>query len=371
MPDGVHSGPRSGAPPTIAFVLPSFAGGGAERVILTLIARLDRTRFHPHLIVLDAHGPLASCVPADIPVITLGHGRLRSALPALARALHRLRPAAVVATIGYLNLGVLALRPVLPARTRIIVREANLPLPALRGLPTSAPARWLYRRLYRRADAVVCPAEAVAEAMIREHRISPHQIHVVYSPVDVAAVRAAAVPIERAPGAGPRLVAAGRLHRQKGFDRLLPLCGELPPDARLCIMGEGPAREELAGQARRLGVADRVGFPGFRSDPWRLIAGADAFLLPSRWEGMPNVALEALALGVPVIATPEAGGIVEVAALAPAGAVTIAAAGPSFAAAMASVRPSPPTGLRASLLPVAFQIEPAVRRFEALLDAVT
>lgn len=365
------TGPPTAPPPTIAFVLPSFAGGGAERVILTLVARLDRARFRPRLIVLDARGPLASNLPKDIPVTNLGHTRLRAALPALARVLRDLRPAAVFATIGYLNLGVLALRPVLPARTRIIVREANLPLPALRGLPTSRSARWLYRRLYRRADAVICPAEAVAEAMLREHSIPAHRVHVVSNPVEVAAVREAAMPLERAPGDGPRFVAAGRLHRQKGFDRLLPMFAELPASARLCILGDGIEREALAQQAGALGIADRVSVPGFRSDPWPAIAGADAFLLPSRWEGMPNAALEALALGIPVIATPEAGGIAEVAAAAPPGGVTIAAAAPAFVAAMASVRPSPCTALRPSLLPPAFEVDAVVQRFAALLDAVT
>ena len=102
--------------------------------------------------------------------------------------------------------------------------------------------------------------------------------------------------------------------------------------------------------------------------PWPHFAGADAFLLPSRWEGMPNAALEALACGTTVIATPEAGGIAEVAAEAAGGAVTVAAAGAPFEAAMAAVRASPPEGPRASLLPARFEVAAVAERLGALLD---
>lgn len=351
----------------MAFVLPSFTGGGAERVILTVLRCLDRSRFHPVLVVLDAHGPLTDSVPADVLVHDLDRPRLRSALLAVARKLRELRPATVVSTIGYLNIGVLALRPFLPRGTRIVVREANLPLQALRGMPTTTSARCFYRWLYGKADAVICPAKAVARPMIAEHRIPPDRVHVIFNPVDIEALRAAANEPEREAGGGRRFVAAGRLHRQKGFDRLLTLFRELPADSRLLIMGVGHEHDSLCRQADDHGIGDRVTFAGFRAEPWSIMAGADAFLMPSRWEGMPNAALEALACGTPVIATPESGGIVEVAALAPHGAVTIAEAEPEFVSAMMAVEPSITARPRPSLLPKDFALDAVVHRYELLL----
>jgi glycosyltransferase involved in cell wall biosynthesis len=109
------------------------------------------------------------------------------------------------------------------------------------------------------------------------------------------------------------LVAAGRLSYQKGFDLLIEaiaLCQNT--SIYLTILGEGPKRKELEQLAEAKGVADRVSFAGFQQNPYAFFAHADAFVLSSRYEGFPNVVLEALACGTPVIATPAPGGVKEI-----------------------------------------------------------
>ncbi|MDP7539279.1 MAG: glycosyltransferase, partial [Alphaproteobacteria bacterium] len=162
----------------------------------------------------------------------------------------------------------------------------------------------------------------------------------------------------RLPGPGRRFVAAGRLTRQKGFDRLIALFGQDESDDHLLILGDGPAREALAALA-----GPRVTLHGHEPEPWPWMAGADALLLPSRWEGLANVALEALACGTPVIATPESGGIAELAAAAPEGAVTIATWGEAFAKAMAAARP----GDGSCLLPQTYESAAVAHRLMAIL----
>ncbi len=351
----------------IAFVLPSFAGGGAERVVVNLIAALDRARFAPQLVVLDASGPLREALAANVPLRDLGAPRLRRAAPGLIGALRRLQPDAIVSSFGYVNLALLASRRLLPGR--LLLREANLPSLSLPNAPYPGLTAFGYRRLYRHADSVICTSRRMADEFAGDFGVDRARLHLLPNPVDEAALREKAAKPIREPGPGLRFVAAGRLTRQKGFDRLLDMLARAPESTHLTIQGDGPDAASLRQSARRLGIEGRVAFAGFEPNPWARYAGADAFLLPSRWEGMPNAALEALACGTRVIATPESGGIAELAAAATAGAVTVAEAGAEFERAMGAVAPGEEDAVRPSLLPERFRLGNAVRAFEALLGS--
>ena len=197
----------------------------------------------------------------------------------------------------------------------------------------------------------------------------PERLALLPNPVDEETLRRAAAMPQRHSGRGMRFVAAGRLTRQKGFDRLIDMFASMPEDAHITILGAGPDSAALESRAERLVLGGRIDFAGFEHSPWARYAGADAFLLPSRWEGMPNAALEALACGTPVIATPEAGAIAELAEMANSGAVTIADAGDPYCSAMRATSLKPSGKLRPSLLPDAFRLENVVTQFEAILAA--
>ena len=140
------------------------------------------------------------------------------------------------------------------------------------------------------------------------------------------------------------------------------------PTAHLTILGDGPDRAALESQARTLVVGDRVRLSGFEPNPWAWYAGADACLVPSRWEGMANVALEALACGTPVVAMREAGGIGELAARSDA--VTVAADTAAFEAAMAAVTPAPVIEPRPSRLPAEYEAAAVVAEFEEIINGL-
>jgi glycosyltransferase involved in cell wall biosynthesis len=353
----------------VAIILPSFGGGGAERVLLTFAKELDPARFAAEVVVIDGTGPWRSFVPDRIPVTDLQRKRIRAGLLPLAGALHRSRADVAVSTIGALNLALLALKPFLPAGLKVVVREANTPHRHAQSEVGRRLYRMAYRWLYRRAARVISPASFLIRELVEEFGVARDKITIIHNPVDVAALEAAAKMPVRAPGAGPRFVAVGRLTRQKGFDRLLEMMAADPSDAQLTILGDGPDRASLEAQRDELGLANHVALPGFSAEAPRFVAGADALLLPSRWEGLPNVVLEALALGTPVVATPESGGIGEIAALAPPGSITIAAAGRDFVAAMRQVQGLPDRERR-SLLPETFRLTVAAERFERLIARV-
>jgi len=332
----------------VLFVLPSFAGGGAERVALLLLAGIDRGAFLPHLAVLEASGPLNALVPPDAVLHDLARPRVSDALPALVALIRRQRPAVVFATQGYLNVALLAVRPLLPAGTRIAIRESNTPSQSLPNRRHPRFMAWAYRCCYPRADLVFCQHRQTETELRDDFGVPAARIVSLPNPVPVEELRAAAAPPLRHPGAGLRFVSAGRLTRQKGFDRLIALFDRLPADAHLTIYGEGGEREEP------------------EQDPGGH-AGADACIIASRWEGLPNVALEALAVGTPVIATSESGGIAELAAAAPRGAVTVAPWGDAFAAAMATCPLRASGALAPSLLPSRYGLGGVAAGFNAAL----
>ena len=352
---------------SLTVVLPSFAAGGAERVTLSYLARIDRTQIAPSLIVLDGRGPLRELLPADVPVYDLGNPRLRRALPGLIGALRVSCADVVLGTMVHVNLALLAVRPLLKGRPRLVLREANTPSRSLDATAHPRLMRTLYRRLMPRADAVLCNSRLMMNEIARDFAVAPDRLVHLPNPVDAVRLRASALPPWREPGSGARFVASGRLVRQKGFDRLINMAASLPSGAHVTIFGDGPDGPALRAQADQSQFGARVSLAGFSNSPWDAVAGADAFLLPSRWEGMPNAALEALALGTPVIATPEAGGIGELAAAAASGAVTLAEAGPPFVAAMASVVPRPVDDLSSSLLPPGYEPDALAARLSEIV----
>jgi glycosyltransferase involved in cell wall biosynthesis len=304
----------------VLILIPTLLGGGAERVIVTLLQHLDRSRFRFTLAVVDTRGAVfREDVPEDVEFVDLGCSRVRYAMPSILRLIWRLRPHVVLSTLGHLNLALALLRPLLPWGVRLVARETIV---VSRNLQWQGRA-WVwalaYRLMGRAFDVLICQSQDMKDDLVANFGASPEKMVVINNPVDVARVRRlAAVPVPATGrGAGNaadlRLVAAGRLVEQKGFDLLLEAVARCA-DRRLqlTILGEGPLRPMLEAQARALGIADRVHFAGFQANPYPFFRHADAFVLSSRFEGFPNVVLEALACGTPVIATPAPGGVREI-----------------------------------------------------------
>lgn len=158
-------------------------------------------------------------------------------------------------------------------------------------------------------DRVVCVSAGQADR-VRRAGVPPDKVRVIRNAarLEAFAGRDPASRVRlREPGSdGPVVLAAGRLSAEKGFQVLVeaaPAILAAVPAARLVIFGDGPLRASLERRVAALGLTDRVSLPGFRDDLDRLIPSADLVVLPSLTEGLPNVALESAAAGVPVVAT--------------------------------------------------------------------
>lgn len=155
---------------------------------------------------------------------------------------------------------------------------------------------------YRRADAVVVTSQGVADDLATQFSVPRDKLIVLHNPVDIDAISAAAAAPVDDHGAGPIIVAAGRLAAVKNYPLLLEAAARIS-GARVWILGEGSERAALERLAASLGIDTRVRFWGFQKNPWSFIARADVFALTSTYEGFGNVLIEAMACGTPVVAT--------------------------------------------------------------------
>ncbi|MEB3328319.1 MAG: glycosyltransferase [Candidatus Sericytochromatia bacterium] len=356
----------------ITLLLPSLAGGGAERVFLTLLQHLDRQRFAPELVLLNGGPPEHdAALPADIPVTALERPRAREAPLALLAHLRRARPAAVVTTLGHMNLLLATLRPVLPKRMKLIGRETNM---VSEAIAAGFMPRWMgqaYRFGLPGLDHLVCQSAMMRADLVDHFGFPGARASVIPNPVDLEVAQQAAreSPWSAAKG-GLRLVAAGRLERIKGFDLLvdaLERCGDLP--LTLEIHGEGPERETLQRHIDAAGLQERVRLRGFTPalQPW--LAAADGFVLSSRVDSFPNAAIEALACGTPVIAVPAPGGIREIIADVPGCELADAVSAEALAAALRRWAARGPQRVGPEAV-ARYEVGQVVRQYEAVIESV-
>lgn len=307
----------------VLFTLTDLHAGGAQRVVLTLLRHLPRDEFELAVALVRREGAFLGEIPQDVPVHDLGAKRVRQAGPAIVRLARRERPDVLFSTLSYLNNYVLLLRPFLPRTTRIVVREAIAVSSAVRTW--RMPWLWplLFRLLYRRADAILCQCRFMGDDLVRSFGVPREKIRTIYNPVDAERVRASSRSGDdpfAGFGAGPHVVAAGRIAPQKGFDLLVDAVPALLarfPNAHLWILGEdtstnGNVLDDLRERCRQQGTGAQVHFEGLQSNPYRYFGRADLFVLSSRYEGLPNVLLEALACGCPALALDRPGGTREI-----------------------------------------------------------
>jgi len=296
----------------ILVLTPQSCGGGAQRVVLLLATHLAMD-YETHLGIVLSEAPSVE-FPDRVFVHRLSARRVRGAAWSLLLLVWRLRPTVVLSGMAHLNFLVLLLRVFFPPRTRVLVRQNGTVSAALAADSHPHLRRALYRLLYPHASRILCQSEAMAEDLARELRVDRSRLRVLPNPIEIDAVRAAE-PLSIAwREAGPHLLAIGRLAPEKGFDLLLTALVTLRgrfPHMEVAIAGMGGEETRLRALAEELNLQDRVHFLGAVPEPARLFSSPDLFVLSSRHEGMPNALLEAAAAGLPLVALPACGGVVD------------------------------------------------------------
>jgi len=295
---------RHDRPPLLLHAFPSFAIGGAQVRFAALANHLGGSYRHA-IIAMDGNYECLSRLAPDLDVVCPGieirKGDTVRAVFRFRRVLRDLRPDLLVTY----NWGAIewAAANALPIARHIHMEDGFGPEERAAQLPR----RVLLRRLFLRRSTVVVPSQTLLGIATRLWRLSPERVRYIPNGVDLgrfAAPPAGAVP-PRWPGEGPVIGSVGALRAEKNLARLLQafhLLHDAMP-ARLVIVGDGPERPALEALTQTLGLAGAVHFAGHVADPSPLYHSFDLLALSSDTEQMPFSVLEAMAAGLPVVAT--------------------------------------------------------------------
>lgn len=302
--------------PNLSLFVPDLNGGGAERV-MTLLANKLSERHHVDLVLATAGGQYLDEVASTVSLVELGARSVLKSVPALSRYLRGAQPDVVLSTTLACNFASVASVYMAGSKTRLVLREAGLTSGELQVATATGVAgrikSYLFKKAYPRADAYVALSEYGARDLISSMNLAPKDVRVIPNPIDPAWAELSRHRPDHPwlrEGEPPVILGVGRLSEEKGFDLLLDALTLIKDNtqARLVILGDGPERAGLAAKVEAANLNHRVAFLGFQQNPFGWMRASSVFVLPSRREGFPNALVQALSVGVPLVATDCPGG---------------------------------------------------------------
>lgn len=294
---------------SILFILPDLEAGGAERIVTTIANHLPREKFLPKILLLRKEGPYLDLLKEDVEVIALGVQRIRNSLLPILKAIKSQKPDIVFSGFGEVNAYLSMFIKFFP-KTKFIARETNV----VSQHVTRKEIRIFYR-FYHFYDKIICQSDDMQQDLEKNFGIKRDKIVKINNPVDFEFIDQELKNTTQPEGFKSdfkNVVAIGNLSARKGFDSLLTVFSYLKDEKILLhIVGDGKDRELLQQMKIDLQL-DHVLFHGQQKNPYAYLKFADLFVLSSRYEGFPNVLLEAGACGVYAVANNCPGGINEI-----------------------------------------------------------
>lgn len=302
----------------IALACPSFSGGGAERVMVTLANKYIEWGYEVDFIVGFDEGPYKKALNSNVKKFVLynkSYSRIKRRIRAFLNLRNYLLNSdcdVLMSTIRDFNVFVVTTQLLCGSKVKIILREADTLDRIFENYQLKDKALLaLMRFVYPKSLGLVANCKVTKADLSDKVRIKGDAIRVIYNPIDLSAVNKS----EDVDGVNEKIVACGRLNNKKNFTdliRVIPLVKEKYPNLVLEILGEGQERENLQALIESLNLNNSVKLVGFVDNPYAYYSQADVFVQTSLWEGFGYVLAEAMACGTPVVAYDSKGAMREI-----------------------------------------------------------
>ena len=294
---------------SILFILPDLETGGAERIVTTIANHLSREMFDPKIMLLRKEGGYLEFLKKDIEIIDLKTARIRHSLKPILIEIRKRKPDIVFSGFGEVN-AYLALFIRLFSKTKFIARETNVVSQHIKRKEIK-----FFYQFYNNYHRIICQSDDMQNDLIENFKVKKEKLIKINNPVDFDFINEK-LKIAVRPKAFIKdvknVVAIGNLSSRKGFDNLLQVFNYLKNETILLhILGDGCDKEVLHQMKNDLDL-EQVIFHGQQKNPYQFLKFADLFILSSRYEGFPNVLLEAGACGTYSLANNCKGGIREI-----------------------------------------------------------
>ena len=294
---------------SILFILPDLKTGGAERIVTTLANHLPREEFDVKILLLRKEGGFLDILKDDVEIIDIKTPRIRHSLIPILKQIGQRKPDIVFSGFGEVNAYLSLFLKFFP-KSKFIARETNV----VSKHVVRKEIRFFYK-FYNNYHKIICQSDDMLNDLVKNFNIKKEKIIKINNPVDFDFINeklANSQKPESFKDDFKNVVAIGNLSSRKGFDNLLKVFSHLKNEKiRLHILGDGRDKELLHHMKINLGL-ESVIFHGQQKNPYQFLKFADLFVLSSRYEGFPNVLLEAGACGIYSLANNCPGGISEI-----------------------------------------------------------
>ena len=297
-------------------VLENLSNGGAQRVVASLLNNINPTN-KIYLLVLTSNIEYQLTPNSNIEPIFINARRILFALPLLVSHIQQIKPERIFSTVFFTDMLIYWISRLLSPKSTLVFRSCNY-------FSKKYPNRFdLVRKLvltaYKNANTVICSTQQMQQDYWELDSRFKDKTIVIPNPVDVEQVRNQSKLADTSsndlsvdhyfnessptPANTYTFVCVAKLKPQKNLTLLIRALAKTQSNCRLILIGKGPQEAYLKALVDSLGLSSRVSFIGFLANPYPVVKLADALVLSSDFEGFPNVILEAMALGLPIIST--------------------------------------------------------------------